>query len=214
MYTVYEYLRGKLIAKKIDYVVLDVNGIGYAIKMGTSLQEQLEDKEFLLIYCSLQVRENSQELFGFVTEEQKQLFEILLTVSGIGPKNAMKIISEVRPQDLILAILKEDSKKLNKEYKITAKMAQRLVVELKDRVKKLNVNTTMDSEYNSENSETLSSPFKTENSIIDDIFTALLMLGYSDSEIKKMIKLSYDKTLTIEENIQKILKERSLNLLK
>ncbi len=208
----YEYLRGKLISRKLDYIVLDVNGVGFAIKMGSNLQSQLSDESQILVYCSLQVRDNSQELFGFATEEQKQLFETLLSVSGVGPKSAMKIISEVPTQDFALAILKSDSKKLNKEFKISPKLSERLVVELKDRINKLNISYKDDK--NTKDSPDLTNSENILDSQIEDIFNALLVLGYSDSEIRKMIKNFYDKSLSLEENIQHILRNRNLSMLK
>lgn len=208
----YEYLRGKLISRKLDYIVLDVNGVGFAIKMGSNLQSQLSDESQILVYCSLQVRDNSQELFGFATEEQKQLFETLLSVSGVGPKSAMKIISDVPTQDFALAILKSDSKKLNKEFKISPKLSERLVVELKDRINKLNISYKDDK--NTKDSPDLTNSENILDSQIEDIFNALLVLGYSDSEIRKMIKNFYDKSLSLEENIQHILRNRNLSMLK
>lgn len=196
----YEFLRGELTEKRADCVVLDVNGVGYLLKMGRGMQEGLpEIGEVCRILCSHQSRENAQELYGFVTAAQKQLFELLLNVNGVGPKGAMKILSEVAPQDFAAAVLRGDSKGLQKKYKLGPKMAERVVLELKDRLKKSELGRQ-------ERSEARATGELATEAVLDtmqqDLFSALTVLGYARHEAMQMIAKSYRAELGLEENIR------------
>jgi Holliday junction DNA helicase RuvA len=131
-------LRGKVLAKSTNRVIIDVQGVGYDVAVSLTSLEQLrrEEETFLYIYTSL--RENALELFGFVTPEEKSVFEMLIGVSGVGPKTSLGILSGITPDGFRDAVLSGDMRKLTSLPGIGKKSAERIVLELREKIRKFN----------------------------------------------------------------------------
>ena len=129
------YIKGIITYKTNTFVVVECNGIGYKIFVSSATLSQLNETETVMIYTFMNVKEDDISLFGFLTQQEQTIFHQLLSVSGIGPKGALAFLSEMTPEDIIIAILSEDIKTLSKTPGIGKKTAQRLILELKDKVK-------------------------------------------------------------------------------
>lgn len=132
------YLEGKAIKITDKYIVLNVNGVGYKVFLsGSDLGKLQQSRENVKVYTHLHVREDDLEFYGFLTDAELEFFELLITISGIGPKAALNIISTDRPSVVAGAILREDVGYLTKISGIGSKTAQKIILELKDKVSKL-----------------------------------------------------------------------------
>ena len=137
----YEFIKGKLESKRPTEIVIDVNGVGYLLKISLSTYKYLPDSgNDVKLKCYLHVREDALQLFGFNDDKEREVFLSLLSISGIGPKLAQTILSGLTPDELIHAIQIDDEKKLNSISGVGKKTAQRLVVELQDKFGKLEAN--------------------------------------------------------------------------
>lgn len=131
----YSYIKGKLEETYTDHVVIENNGIGYEIFMPDRCIPELGSRgEEVKVYTYLHVREDAMLLFGFATREEQELFRQLIGVSGIGPRGGLAILSVLSADDLRFAVLAEDDKKIAKAPGIGKKTAQRLIIELKDKI--------------------------------------------------------------------------------
>jgi len=130
----YEYIAGKVAAKLPGYVVIEANGIGYKILADTYTLNELHAGEPAKLYTYLKVAEDEMSLFGFYTMEQKNMFEKLISISGIGPKAGIALLSAMRVNDIAAAILTGDDKAFTAAPGIGKKTAQRLVLELREKV--------------------------------------------------------------------------------
>lgn len=129
------HLHGRLVRAGVDHVVVDVAGVGYRVLVPASTRGRLPGAgREVLLYTSLQVREDSLTLFGFLTQGELELFEALLTVSGVGPKVALAILSAASPDEVRRAIALEDTAFLTRLPQVGRKLAQRLVLELRERL--------------------------------------------------------------------------------
>ena len=132
----FAYIKGSLEEKSSDYVVVEVGGIGYKIFMSESAISKMCDLgEIIKIHTYYYVREDNISLYGFVTKEELKLFELLISVSGIGAKSAIAMLSNITPSSFALAVITEDVKKLTDLPGIGKKTAQRIILELKDKLK-------------------------------------------------------------------------------
>ena len=190
------YIKGSLEIKSNNYVVIDVGGLGYKVFMSETAIERLgEIGQIVKVHTYYRVREDDISIYGFNTKEELRLFELLLSVSGIGAKTALTMLSVIAPSDFALAVISNDISKLTQIPGIGAKSAQRIVLELKDKLKaEENINKL-------ENT-------KLKNAIVDDnkvseAISALQVLGYSKKEVEKTLE-KIDKTnMTVEEIIKK-----------
>ncbi len=191
-------VRGKLIVKESDMAVVECGGIGYACRttLSTLSQLSLSDSEVML-YTYLHVREDNVELFGFATKQELNCFKMLISVSGVGPKAALSILSDLNPEKFALIVASEDSKTLTRIKGIGAKTALRIVLELKDKIVKENINIAEAS------SNAVS--FNSDSSATSEAFSALLVLGYSQSEIAPVLA-KLDQQLSSSEMIRQALK--------
>ena len=128
------YLKGKIIYKTLNHLVLEVNGVGYQIFVGENFLNELRLDTETEIYIHHVVREDASDLYGFKTREDKDLFEILLTVSGVGPKSGLGVLSLSSAGDIKEAIVRGDANLLTKVSGIGKKTAERIVLELKNKV--------------------------------------------------------------------------------
>ena len=135
MDSMYAYIKGELAEKNIDSIVVEAAGVGYLIYIPTQYFDMLPDEgEDVKIYTYLCVREDAMILYGFLSKDDLEIFKLLITVSGIGPKGGLAILSTLSADDLRFAILSGDSKAISKAPGIGAKTAQRVILDLKDKL--------------------------------------------------------------------------------
>lgn len=191
----YAYIKGTLEEKAKDSIVIEVSGIGYRIYISEQTMAKLgELGENVKVYTHYHVREDNISLYGFLTNEELKMFELLLQVSGIGAKTAIAMLSNITPSQFAIAIISNDLKTLTKIPGIGNKSAQRMVLELKDKLK------TEEAISHEENIEVDND----EN--IQEAAQALQILGYSKTEINKIFDKVNLKGLTTEEIIKVSLK--------
>lgn len=188
-------LSGKLIHKSPEYSIIDVNGVGYRVFTPFSTFYELPDIENqVTLHTYTNVREDALQLFGFLTTDEKEIFQLLISVSGIGPKLAVNILSGITPEELKGALLSGNLVRLTAIPGIGKKTAERMVLELRDKVLKLH----------KEKPGVQAKPVLTSDEVLEDAISALVNLGYKrpqaegalekvkkenpDSDIEKMIK--------------------------
>ena len=179
------YLKGTLEEIGNDYIVVDVNNIGYQVKVSLRVMEGLPALGNLMkIHTYTYVREDIIALYGFLTKDDLQMFLLLLGVNGVGPKGALGILSMFSAQELRLAIISQDSKTIAKAPGIGAKTAQRMLIDLKDKV---SVEETF--EKMGEQSVAMSAASTAGSGAKADAIEALTALGYSASESMKAVNM-------------------------
>ena len=191
------YIKGKLEAKNLDSVTIDVGGIGYKIFMSVNSMDRLgETGADVKVYTYMRVREDDISLYGFCSNEELKMFEQLLGVSGVGAKSALSILANISPSSFALAIITGDINTLKGLPGIGAKSAQRMILELKDKMK------------TQEAIETEVVPVKTtiKNDKAKDAIEALQVLGYSRRDIELIMAKINTEELSVEEIIKQGLK--------
>ena len=190
----YYYIKGTLVQKSDNYIVVDANGVGYMIYISlNSMQNAGEVGKKITIYTYLHVREDVMDLFGFTTIEEKNMFMQLISVSGVGPKAALSILSVTTPAKFAVAVITNDVKTITKASGVGPKMAQRVILELKDKMKTDELEIDLEDE-----SDDILSDNRSE------AISALVVLGYSSNDAQKAVK-GIDGTLSVEEIIKKAL---------
>lgn len=193
----YAYIKGTLEEKSTDSIVVETAGIGYKIYVSEHTMSKLgEIGEKVKIYTHYHVREDNISLYGFMSNEELKMFELLLQVSGIGAKTAIAMLSNITPSKFALAIISNDLKTLTKIPGIGNKSAQRMVLELKD---KLKTQTAI------EDDEEEATPNDNSESI-NEAGQALQILGYNKSEISKVFDKFDTHNLSTEDLIKEALK--------
>ena len=184
------HLSGKLVEKNPTSLVIECGGIGYEVKISLTTYSAIKEDESVKIYTQLIVREDAQLLYGFATKEERDVFNQLISVSGIGPNTAMIMLSSLSPEEVAHAIQSEDVKTIQSVKGIGAKTAQRVIIDLKDKMLKI--------AFTSENIFTLS------NTNRIDALTALVSLGFDKKSVEKV----FDKIIsTGEETVEQLIKE-------
>lgn len=195
----FAYLKGILIRKTADSIIIDVNGVGYKVfTPGTTLSTCSEAGSEIKLHTHFYVREDNQALYGFLNEEELKMFEQLLTVSGVGPKAALSLVSNIPPSQFGLAVLTDDFESFTKAPGIGKKTAQKIILELKDKLKKLNSQLT--------DIKVETACLQPSDNKIKEAISALIMLGYSSQEASRTISTVYDEEKTIEQIIKDALK--------
>lgn len=196
------YIKGELTQATNEYVVIETGGLGYKVFMPQTAIEKLGTLgSKVKVHTYYRVREDDISIFGFNTQEELRMFELLLSVSGVGAKTAVVIIATIEPSDFALAVISEDISQLVKIPGIGKKSAQRIVLELKDKLKKDAISVEVDNKINQ----------KTQtNADIEEAMSALQVLGYNKKEIEKVFQ-KIDKQLSLEELIKKGLAALSQN---
>lgn len=192
-------LRGIILEKQAPNLLLEVNGIGYELLVPLTSFYQLPDigKEVTL-HTHFVVREDSQSLFGFSRKSDRELFRTLIKISGIGPKSALTILSGVDAETLVHCVLNNDSSRLTNLPGIGKKTAQRLLVEMRDKLKDWEANAAItDSTVNNKPSE------------INDAINALISLGYKPNDASKAIEKYKDQNLSSADLIKLALKDKT-----
>ena len=129
------YLKGELVVKSEEYIIIEVQGIGYKVFMSKKSIDELQENRQVRVYTYLKVREDDISLFGFNTNEELHMFELLISVGGIGAKSAITILSNITPSRFALAVITNEVNTLKKLPGIGPKTAQRIILELKDKIK-------------------------------------------------------------------------------
>lgn len=192
------FLVGTIDAKYENTLLLDVNGVGYELNVSnTTLVSLPMENENVKILTYLQVKEDGIALYGFATEEEKSLFLKLISVSGIGPKMALSILSGMKLSDLIVAIINEDSNLLSKIKGLGKKSAERICLELKDKVTaaglSLDESSNLSENYN--------------ESALNDAVETLITLGVNKNEAYRLARAKATEDITAEEIIMQVLKD-------
>lgn len=195
----FAYIKGSLEVKTNGYIVIDVNGIGYKIFMSETAINKLGGiGEIIKIHTYVRVREDDISIYGFNTNEELRMFELLLSVSGIGAKSALVILSNVSVSSFALAIINNDINLLKKLPGIGPKTAQRVILELKDKLKKENEIVTNE---NTDIRDTINTAIMDDEKITEAT-AALKVLGYTGKEIEKALE-KVDVNLSVEDIIRK-----------
>ena len=193
----FAYIKGNIEEKSCGYVVIEANGVGYKVFMPEPEIENLgEIGETIKIHTYYWVREDNISLYGFSSKEELKMFEILITTSGIGAKSAITILSNIDASSFALAVINEDTHKLTKLPGIGAKTAARMILELKDKIKKQDIETK-----GNEQKQELNKVIK-DNENIDEAISALQVLGYSRKEIEKAFEKTSLDGLSVEDMIR------------
>ncbi len=188
------YLKGEVITKSEEYVILEVQGIGYKIYMSKKSIDELEKDKQVRVYTYLKVREDDISLFGFCSNEELHMFELLISVGGIGAKSAITILSNITPSRFALAVITNEVNTLKKLPGIGPKTAQRIILELKDKIK---TEEAMDISINEKEQE------KEIEEDFEELVQALQVLGYRRYEINQI--LPKVKAINLEDRIKEAL---------
>lgn len=188
-------LTGKLVEKNLTDVVIDCAGVGYLVEISLHTYSQITDSESIKLYTYMMVREDSQRLFGFAEKSERELFKLLLSVSGIGANTARTMLSSLNPSEIAQAIASGDARTVQSVKGIGAKGAQRVILDLKDKIMQV-----MDV---SEISPAMS------NTGRDEALSALETLGYARKQAQKVVDkiLAQSPDATVEQLIKDALKQ-------
>lgn len=172
------YLKGKLAFKDPTYVIIDINGLGYQVKISLQTYSQIKDEEQIMLLTYLHIKEDGHTLYGFKEENEKKLFLHLISISGVGPNTALLVLSSLSSGELERAILQEDARSIQNVKGVGAKTAQRIILELKDKIKKdtFELAGTQVSAFGA-----------TNNKIKEEALQALLTLGFPRPVAEKNI---------------------------
>lgn len=196
------YIRGELVAIEEEKVIIDVNGVGFGIFMPAQAMNYLPSiGEEVRLHTYMNVREDAIQLFGFLTKDDLKVFKLVIGVSGIGPKGGLSILSQLSPDDLRFAVMANDAKTIAKAPGIGKKTAEKLIIELKD---KLNIEDVLNK---ASETETITVTSNASNEIQAEAVQALVALGYGSTESMKAVKkVQMDEDTTVEEVLKLALK--------
>lgn len=178
------YLSGRLVFKDPTYVIIDVGGVGYHVKISLQTYSRIKDEEQIRLLTFLHIKEDAHTLYGFREESEKHLFLLLIAINGVGPNTGLMILSSLTTDEIEHAILSEDVTTIQAVKGIGVKTAQRIILELKDKVGK-------------SGNAALSTPLgflKSSNKIREEALQALITLGFPKALAEKNIALVLKKT--------------------
>lgn len=198
----YSYMKGELVEILEDTIVLEVNNIGYNIHIPASLIDSFSGTgQTVKIYTYFHVKEDAMKLYGFLTRDDLNIFKLLLGVSGIGPKGALAILTVMTPDDLRFAVLGDDAKAIAKAPGIGNKTAQRLILELKD---KLN----LEDAFEAKSVHAAAESGIPASGVRSEAVQALTALGYSAAEALKAVNgVEFTEGMAVEEVLKAALKQ-------
>ncbi len=185
------YLKGKAVQKMDAFLVLDIDGVGFKVFTSMYTLSNIKLNRDVTVYTYTHVREDALDLFGFLTEEELSFFLKLISISGVGPRLALAILSTHTPQDIILSVLSDDSKKLSRAPGVGVKLAQRIILELKDKMKDEELQAAV-----------ITQPVISSNTA--EAISALIALGYGEAEAQQAVSIAGDN-LSLEDTIKKAL---------
>lgn len=188
-------LLGNVVKKNVSSVIINAGGVGYEVNLSPDNIEQMKEGENTEVWTQLIFKENTIELYGFPSEEELEFFKLLTSVSGVGPKSALAILSLDKVESLKSAISSGDTTYLTKVSGIGKKSAERMTLELKDKLGAIQ-------------EETSKSSFSKEDS---EVFEALITLGYNKDQAKTMLKKIVPETEGVNERLKEALKSPNKN---
>jgi len=187
----YEYLKGKIAESSPAHVVIDINGVGYFVNISLNTYSQLEGKSDVKIFIHENIREDAYNLYGFMDNLERTLFRQLISVSGIGSNTARMMLSSLAPDEIANAILTGNVNVLKGIKGIGAKTAQRVIVDLKDKLGK----STLDAKIFA----------SIDNTIRDEALSALVMLGFTKNSAQKVVDMIL--TGSPDEKVESVIKQ-------
>lgn len=193
------YLQGKLAFKDPTYVIIDVNGLGYLVKISLQTYSKIKSEESIRLLTHLHIKEDAHTLFGFKEEEERSMFLLLLSINGVGPNTALMVLSSLSTEEIELAILGGDVGTIQRVKGIGAKTAQRIILELKDKIGKSN---SGDAQLNT-------GFLNSNNKIRQEALQALITLGFPKAAAEKNLAQVLKKTdgeISLEDLIKASLK--------
>ena len=188
------HIRGRLVEKHPDHVVVECNGLGYFVVISLQTFSNLPDQENIHLVTHQVIREDAHILYGFYSKTEREIFKLLLSVSGVGPSTAITMLSSMETEEIQEAIAHEDVSKIQSVKGIGLKTAQRVIVDLRDKILK-----------SYEISEELQTP---NNTIRNEALSALEVLGFNKKKVEKTIQvvLQDEPDISLEDLIKKALK--------
>ena len=201
----YAYIKGELAEINTDHIVIEAGGIGYQVFISLQTFDYLPSVgENLKIYTYLYLREDAMILYGFLTKDDLELFKLLISVSGIGPKGGLSILSTLEADDLRFAILSGDAKAISKAPGVGGKTAQRVILELKDKL-------SLEDAFEAKTEHVQKNAAAAGGSVKYDAVMALTALGYSSTEsLKAVSTVEITEDMDVEEVLKAALKHLSL----
>lgn len=201
----YAYIKGELAEINTDHIVIEAGGIGYQVFISLQTFDYLPSVgENLKIYTYLYLREDAMILYGFLTKDDLELFKLLISVSGIGPKGGLAILSTLEADDLRFAILSGDAKAISKAPGVGGKTAQRVILELKDKL-------SFEDAFEAKTEHVQKNAAAAGGSVKNDAVMALTALGYSSTEsLKAVSAVEITEDMDVEEVLKAALKHLSL----
>src|SRR5690554_911647 len=194
------YLKGKLAYKDTTYAIIDINGMDYQVKISLNTYSKLKDEEQVMLLTYLSVKEDSHTLYGFKEEMEKKMFMDLISISGVGPNTGLMVLSSLSSEELEQAIITENHQAIQSVKGIGAKTAQRIVLELKDKIKKDSYQDT---------SKGITGFINNNNKIKQETLKALMTLGFTKAAAEKNIETIIKKSgaeISLEDLIKASLK--------
>ena len=193
------YIKGIVTHRLVEAVYVNVHDVGYRVYVPSSVQSQLQVGEETCLYTYPNVREDAIQLYGFLTIEDYELFLMLISVSGVGPKLGLGILSAISPDQFVGLIISGDTKGLQKLPGIGKKSAERLVLELKDKIESLGIAGTFTP------GGTISTLVKAPVGVTEEVVEALMALGYSAQEVQPVVQDVYNGTQEVPELLKQVL---------
>ncbi|HEX6224274.1 MAG TPA: Holliday junction branch migration protein RuvA [Chryseolinea sp.] len=192
------FLKGKLVHRDPTFVIVDVQGVGYQLQISLQTFSEIKEQENVMLHTHLNIREDAHVLFGFSSTAEKKLFQQLISVSGVGPSTAIIMLSYMNSNELKAAIVREDAASLQAIKGIGGKTAQRVIIELRDKLKK---------ETWEETQPAIS--LGVHNTMRNEALSALLTLGLPKAAAEKSVDTVLKKsgnTITLEDLVKQALK--------
>ncbi|MFO7674240.1 MAG: Holliday junction branch migration protein RuvA [Lutibacter sp.] len=188
------HIRGKLVEKNPTFAVVETNGVGYWLNISLNTYSQLPDNEFVMLYTHLSIKEDAHTLYGFINKTEREIFRLLISVSGVGPSIARTMLSSMTTDEIQQAIASNNVSVIQSVKGIGVKTAQRVLVDLRDKISKT---YAIDEVYVSQS-----------NTIKNEALSALEVLGFNKKQVEKVVDkiLLEDKNLSVEILIKNALK--------
>lgn len=188
------HIRGKLVEKNPTFAVIETNGVGYWLNISLNTYSQLPDNEFVILYTHLSIKEDAHTLYGFINKTEREIFRLLISVSGVGPSIARTMLSSMTTDEIQQAIASNNVSVIQSVKGIGVKTAQRVLVDLRDKISKT---YAVDEVYISQS-----------NTIKNEALSALEVLGFNRKQVEKVVDkiLLEDKTVSVEVLIKNALK--------
>lgn len=194
----FAYLKGKLAFQDPTFVIIDIQGVGYEVKVSLNTFSKIKNREDIQLFTHFHVKEDAQTLFGFADQHEKSIFQHLISISGVGPSTGLMVLSSLSPEEVEEAIMGEDVRTIQGVKGIGAKTAQRIILELKDKIGR-----------ESASGDLINIGASSRNTIRNEALAALVTLGINKAAAQKSIeKIMKDRSgeISLEELIKLALK--------